>query len=79
MHTIYSEPNKSIFQFVSPEVCYSQDSFKQLLQGQSIKIKPLTYLYGYKLRENSSDFDHNSSFLIYHPATNCTSGGVFLD
>ena len=52
-YTTYSEPNKSIFQFVSPEVCYSQDSFKQLLQGQSIKIKPLTYLYGYKSRKNA--------------------------
>ena len=78
-YTTYSEPNKSIFQFVSPEVCYSQDSFKQLLQGQSIKIKPLTYLYGYKLREKASDFDHHSSFLIFHPAENCTSSGVFLD
>lgn len=78
-HTTYSEPNKSIFQFVSPEVCYSQDSFKQLLQGQSIKIKPLTYLYGYKSRKNAQDFDHHSSFLIFHPAENCTSSGVFLD
>lgn len=78
-YTTYSEPNKSIFQFVSPEVCYSQDSFKQLLQGQSIKIKPLTYLYGYKSRKNDQDFDHNSSFLIFHPAENCTSSGVFLD
>lgn len=78
-YTTYSEPNKSIFQFVSPEVCYSQDSFKQLLQGQSIKIKPLTYLYGYKLREKIQDFDHHSSFLIYHPSENCTASGVFLD
>lgn len=78
-YTTYSEPNKSIFQFVSPEVCYSQDSFKQLLQGQSIKIKPLTYLYGYKSRKNAQDFDHHSSFLIFHPAENCTSSGVFLD
>lgn len=78
-HTTYSEPNKSIFQFVSPEVCYSQDSFKQLLQGQSIKIKPLTYLYGYKQRKNDQDFDHNSSFLIFYPAENSTSSGVFLD
>lgn len=78
-YTTYSEPNKSIFQFVSPEVCYSQDSFKQLLQGQSIKIKPLTYLYGYKSRKKAQDFDHHSSFLIFHPAENCTSSGVFLD
>lgn len=78
-YTTYSEPNKSIFQFVSPEVCYSQDSFKQLLQGQSIKIKPLTYLYGYKSRKNAQDFDHHSSFLIFHPAENCTSSGVFLN
>lgn len=78
-YTTYSEPNKSIFQFVSPEVCYSRDSFKQLLQGQSIKIKPLTYLYGYKSRKNAQDFDHHSSFLIFHPAENCTSSGVFLN
>ena len=81
-YTTYSEPNKSIFQFVSPEVCYAQDSFKQLLQGQSIKIKPLTYLYGYRSRKTKNDFDFDSTKIILPEppdATSIMSYGLFLD
>ena len=81
-YTTYSEPNKSIFQFVSPEVCYAQDSFKQLLQGQSIKIKPLTYLYGYRSRKTKNDFDLDSTKIILPEppdATSVMSYGLFLD
>lgn len=62
--TYYNEANTHVFQFVSPEVCYEQEQFKQLLSQQTLKLKLATYLYGFGTRENGFDHAENSDILI---------------
>lgn len=36
--------NKDIFQFVSPEVCYNQESIKDILKTYELTLKPIKYI-----------------------------------
>ena len=37
--------NTTIFQFVSPEVCYQSDTLRDMVDKQDLKLVPLSYLY----------------------------------
>lgn len=39
------KPNNDIFQAISPEYCYQQESFKDLLKHRDLTIEPVSYIY----------------------------------
>lgn len=43
-----------IYQFVSPEVCYTSDSTKELLERSGLSINPVYYLFGTSYDTNAS-------------------------
>ena len=38
--------NRKVFQFISPEVCYTQDATISLFKQETIKIDPMLYVFG---------------------------------
>lgn len=62
-HYYYSnDDNDSVFQFVCPEYCYAEESFKALLDNDSFYIKALSYLYGTILGQNDVNEPLNISW-----------------
>jgi hypothetical protein len=62
-HYYYSnDDNDSVFQFVCPEYCYAEESFKALLDNDSFYIKALSYLYGTILGRNDVNEPLNISW-----------------
>ena len=60
-HEADNYDNDSVFQFISPEICYHKDSTQTLLDKKQLTINPQIYLFG---AIGFQGYEHNKDFML---------------